>query len=133
MGVNVDCAQPLIPADLARVAIEQDLAERGNNRYARLNAAGQVLFSVSLADEPNRLTFLLDVPRAPAADKPWQQLVDAAQAIAARLQGALVDDGARSLASPSLARIGEQLAQRYESLEQAGFPAGAALALRLFN
>ena len=133
VGVNVDCAQPLIPADLARVAIEQDLAERGNNRYARLNAAGQVLFSVSLADEPNRLTFLLDVPRAPAADKPWQQLVDAAQAIAARLQGALVDDGARPLASPSLARIGEQLAQRYESLEQAGFPAGAALALRLFN
>ncbi|HMN83090.1 MAG TPA: cell division protein ZipA C-terminal FtsZ-binding domain-containing protein [Burkholderiaceae bacterium] len=133
VGVNVDCAQPLIPADLARVAIEQDLVERGNNRYARLNAAGQVLFSVSLADEPNRLTFLLDVPRAPAVDEPWQQLVTAAQAIAARLQGALVDDGARPLATPSLARIGQQLAQRYESLEQAGFPAGSALALRLFN
>ena len=50
-----------------------------------------------------------------------------------RLQGVLVDDSGRPLSDAALERIGAQLAQRYESLDRAGFAAGSPIALRLFN
>jgi hypothetical protein len=60
-------------------------------------------------------------------------MVEAANACARRLGGRVVDDGGRALAEASLAQIGRQLAQRYQSLEAIGVPAGSALALRVFN
>ncbi len=133
VGLNVDASEPLSPSDLERLAREQRLVERGNNRYARLGPAGEVLFSVAQVEQPNRITFLLDVPRAPAAQHPWQALVDCAKATAVRMQGTLVDDEGRPLSDPTLEQIGEQLTARAEALELAGFPAGSPLALRLFN
>jgi ZipA, C-terminal FtsZ-binding domain len=133
IGVNVDSSEPLSPVDLEWVARDQRLTERGNNRYARLGEHGEMLFSVALADSPNRLTFLLDVPRAPAAQSPWQALVQCAHACTNRLQGTLVDDGGRTLGQPALDRIGAELERRYAVLENAGLVAGSPLALRLFN
>jgi hypothetical protein len=133
IGVNVDCGEPLGTTDLARLAGEQSLVERGNNRYARLGPRSEVLFSVALADVPNRLTLLLDVPRAPVEQEPWGALIACARACASRLQGVLVDDSGRPLSDAALERIGAQLAQRYESLDRAGFAAGSPIALRLFN
>jgi hypothetical protein len=52
---------------------------------------------------------------------------------AQRLGGPLVDDAGRPLPDTHIARIDEQIAQRYASLEDAGFPAGSSLALRVFN
>jgi hypothetical protein len=63
----------------------------------------------------------------------WGQMLEAASACARRVGGRLVDDGGRPLAESALAQIGRQLAQRYESLEAIGLPAGSALALRVFN
>ncbi|MFT4102324.1 MAG: cell division protein ZipA C-terminal FtsZ-binding domain-containing protein [Burkholderiaceae bacterium] len=133
VGLNVDAGQPLSPSDLERLAREQRLVERGSNRYARLGPAGEVLFSVSQIEQPNRITFLLDVPRAPAALQPWPALVECAKVTAVRLQGSLVDDEGRPLPDQALEQIGEQIAARADALEQAGFPAGSPLALRLFN
>ena len=133
VGLNVDCPEPLSTADLERLAQDQRLTERGNSRYARLGSRGEVLFTVSLADEPGRLTLLLDVPRAPPSPKPWDQLVACARVLAHRLQGQIVDDTGRRLSDPALDRIAAQLEQRYDSLAQAGFPAGSPVALRLFN
>ncbi|HQD82865.1 MAG TPA: hypothetical protein PK929_07340, partial [Quisquiliibacterium sp.] len=45
----------------------------------------------------------------------------------------LIDDAGRALAEPQLERIGLQVRQRHQGLEEAGFPAGSPLALRLFN
>lgn len=133
VGVNVEAPEPLGPAQLAALAGALSVIERGSNRYARVGAQGDVVFSVALADVPNRLTFLLDVPRTmPDADA-WGQMLEAANACARRVGGRLVDDGGRPLAESALAQIGRQLAQRYESLEAIGLPAGSALALRVFN
>ena len=133
IGVNVDCHETLSTVDLERIARDQRLVERGNNRYARLGEHGEMLFSVALADAPNRLTFLLDVPRAPVGQSPWPALVQCAHDCAKLLQGGLVDDGGRALAQAALDRIGEQLEGRYAALENAGLVAGSPLALRLFN
>lgn len=133
VGVSVEAPEPLGPAQLAALAGALSVIERGSNRYARVGAQGDVVFSVALADAPNRLTFLLDVPRTmPDADA-WGQMLEAANACARRVGGRLVDDGGRPLAESALAQIGRQLAQRYESLEAIGLPAGSALALRVFN
>ena len=133
LGLGVEAPEPLGIADLARLAAETGCVERGNNRYARLGPGGEVLFSLALADAPNRLQLLLDVPRAPAECNPWSAMCECATVCAQRLGGALVDDSGKPLPEAQLERIGQQIAQRHESLEAAGFPAGSALALRLFN
>jgi len=133
VGIGVETREPLGLADLARVAGECGCVERGNNRYARLGPGGEVLFSLALADAPNRLSLLLDVPRAPAAMQPWQQMLACAQLCAQRLDARLVDDAGRPLPEAHLARIEQQIAERQRSLDDAGFAAGAPLTLRLFN
>lgn len=133
MGIGVEAPEPLGLADLSRLAVDCGCVERGNNRYARLGPGGEVLFSLALADQPNRLQLLLDVPRAPAELAPWREMLACGQRCAQVLGGPLVDDAGRPLGDAQLVRIDEQVAQRYASLEAAGFPAGSALALRLFN
>jgi len=133
VGINVETPETLGPAQLASLAGALGVVERGSNRYARLGAQGEVVFSVALADVPNRLTFLLDVPRSSPASDAWNRMGEAASACAQRVGGRLVDDGGRPLAEAALAQIGRQLAQRYESLEAIGLPAGSPLALRVFN
>ncbi len=133
VGVNVEAPDALGPAQLAALAPGMSVVERGSDRYARLGPNGELLFSVALGDVPGRLTFLLDVPRAPAASGSWERMVETARACALRLGGRLVDDGGKPLADAALAQIGRQVAQRQEKLEEAGLAAGSPLALRVFN
>ena len=133
IGLSVVCPQPLSTHDLSQVATEMGLAERGNNRFAALGEFGEVLFSLALGDAQHRLTFLLDVPRAPAATQPWDMMVDCAQRCAVRYGAQLVDDADKPLSDQALARIGGQLGQRYQRLADATFVAGSPVALRLFN
>lgn len=133
IGVNVEAHDPLGPAQLAGLAGALSVVERGSNRYARIGAQGELVFSVALADVPGRLTFLLDVPRCPPALEAWAHMIGTARECAARLGGRLVDDAGQPLADASLAQIGRQLLQRYDSLEAIGLPAGSPLALKVFN
>ncbi len=133
VGINVQASQPLGPAELAGLARECGCVERGNNRFARLAPGGEVLFSLSLSDLPERLSLLLDVPRAPAGASPWESLLECARHCATRLDGRLVDDQGRELAEGALARIGEQVSARQQALTDAGIEPGSVLALRVFN
>lgn len=133
IGVNVQAPDPLGPAQLAGLAGALSVVERGSNRYARIGAQGELMFSVALDDAPARLTFLLDVPRCPPALDAWGHMTGAARECAAQLRGRLVDDKGQPLAEATLAQIGRQLLQRYESLEAIGLPAGSPLALKVFN
>lgn len=133
VSVNVEGPDALGPAQLAGLGGALSIVERGSNRYARIGTQGEQLFSVALADVPDRLTFLLDVPRSPPASDGWAQMIAAARECAAQLGGRLVDDAGRPLAEASLEQIGRQLLQRYESLEALGLPAGSVLALKVFN
>ncbi len=133
IGVNVEVSEALSPADLNGIAQSADVIERGNNRYARLGDQGEVVFSVALGDTPNRLTFLLDVPRVAAEREPLREMVACAWHCAQALQGRMVDDTGRALTDAVFTRIEAQLAARYDALEAAGFRAGSPVALRLFN
>lgn len=133
MGLGVEAHGPLGLEDLAGLAAQAGCVERGNNRYARLAEGGEVLFSLALADAPNRLSLLLDVPRAPASAEPWAEMLGCARLCAERLGGRIVDDAGRPLSEAHLVAIEQQVAQRHQALEDAGFAAGSGLALRLFN
>lgn len=133
VGIGVDAGEALGVEDLARLAAECGCVERGNNRHARLGANGEVLFSLALADAPNRLSLLLDVPRAPGDQSPWAEMLACAQLCTERLGGRLVDDAGRPLAAEHLTKIEQQIGQRLQALEDAGFVAGSPLAQRLFN
>jgi hypothetical protein len=133
IGLNVDVPEPLGPAQVAQLAAALRLAERGGHRYAWLGPNGEVIFTMSLTDSPQRLGFLLDVPRTPESLDGWSLMLDCAQKVAGHLSGRLVDDSGRPIQLESLGTIGRQLAQRYQSLEALGLAAGSPLALRVFN
>lgn len=133
VGLGIEAGEVLGTGDLARLAAEFGCEERGNNRHVRLTEHGQQLFSLALADAPNRLSLMLDVPRAPSACDPWNQMVACAQVCAQRLDGALTDDTGRVLTQPQLDRIGQLITQRQRDLEAAGLAPGTSLALRVFN
>lgn len=133
VALNVIAAESLTVEDLASIALELGLTERGNNRYAMLGEHGEVLYSLALGDAPNRLTLLLDVPRSFGSANPWPRMVDTAKRCAARFAGRLVDDFDKALDKDAIERIGVQLTQRYQSLSDASLEAGSPVALRLFN
>lgn len=133
IGLNVDSPEPLGPAQVAALAGELGLLDRGGHRHAALGPAGELVFTMSLTDSPQRLGFLLDVPRTAEALDGWSAMLGCARDAAARLSGRLVDDAGRPIPLESLDTIARQLAQRYASLDAIGLPAGSALALRVFN
>jgi hypothetical protein len=133
IGLNVDLPEPFGPAQLAELAAALRLAERGGHRYAWLGPNGEVIFTLSLTDSPQRLCFLLDVPRTAESLEGWASMLDCAQKVAGHFGGRMVDDGGRPIQLESLGTIARQLAQRYQSLDAMGLPAGSPLALRVFN
>jgi len=133
IGLNVDSPEPLGPAQVAALAAELDLVDRGGHRHARLGPGGELVFTMSLTDSPQRLGFLLDVPRTAESLEGWIAMLDCAQAAASRLSGRVVDDAGKAIPLDALDTISRQLTQRYASLDAIGLPAGSPLALRVFN
>jgi len=131
--INVDAAETLGPSHLAALAGPLAVVERGNNRYARLGPRGETLFSVSLGEQPNRLSFLLDVPRVDPGSKPFSAMVECVKICARRLPGRIIDDGGKALNDRSIETIAHEIEQRFVALAAAGLPAGSAAALRVFN
>lgn len=133
IGLNVDSPEPLGPQQVAALAAEFGLVDRGGHRHARLGPLGELVFTMSLTDSPQRLGFLLDVPRTAESLEGWSGMIDCAQDVALRLSGKVVDDAGRQIPLESLDTIARQLTQRYASLDAIGIPAGSPLALRVFN
>ena len=133
IGLNVDSPEALGPAQVAALAAELGMVDRGGHRHARLGPGGELVFTMSLTDSPQRLGFLLDVPRTAESLEGWSAMLDCARDVAARLSGRVVDDAGRPIPLESLDTIARQLAQRYASLEAIGLPAGSPLAMRVFN
>jgi ZipA, C-terminal FtsZ-binding domain len=133
LGINVMTASPTSPALFAAVATSEGLTERGGGRFAKLDEHGATVFTASFGDQTDRLLLLLDVPRAPANQRPWQSMLQCAMSLAQRLDGQLVDDSGKALPEQVWTQIEEQLRQRYWALEAAGILPGSPRALRLFN
>lgn len=133
IGINVEASEPIAGDPLAGMARTLGLHDRGAGRYARIAAGGEVLFTLTPSESGSGVSLLLDVPRAAASARPLDEMFGCARQLAERLGAAVVDDGGRPLSLEAIEAIGRQLDVRYASLESAGFPAGSALALRLFN
>jgi FtsZ-interacting cell division protein ZipA len=111
---------------------------RPDGRLVMPDGDGGVLFSVStnvtLAEETtSRLTLLLDVPRVAPLRDGFGAMIACARVLAARLGGAVVDDGNQPLSDAALEEIAGQVSMFYGNMEAADIPAGSTRALRLFS
>ena len=129
-------------ADLAR---RHGMILRPDGKFHALDETGMTLFILQNGDGgafradtldtqlTSRLTLLLDVPRAPQAQRPFERLVELANELATALDAAIVDDQSHLLTPASLASIGRQIEPVYAKLEAAGMAAGSPRALALFG
>ncbi|MBN2692422.1 MAG: cell division protein FtsZ [Burkholderiaceae bacterium] len=78
-------------------------------------------------------TLLLEVPQAPAEQKPFGRMRQAARALATALDAVVVDDNNAPLSDAALDHIEKQLGMLYDVLDQHGLSAGSAAAQRLFS
>jgi hypothetical protein len=133
LGLAVDCSRALSTSDLAGLAKRLGLHERGNNRYAMLSDTAEVIYSVALGEKAQRLQLMFDVPRVLPGHKPWWKMAEAAHQASVLFEGRITDDGGRDLSEQSFRNVAIALEGRQQALEEAGVPAGSALALRVFN
>ena len=131
--IHVDASETLAPAQLAALSGPLAVVERGNNRYARLGPRGETLFSVALGEQPNRLSFLLDVPRVDPSCRAFAAMIESVRICARRLPGRIIDDSGKALTDRGIEAITAELDQRYSALVAAGLAAGSPAALRVFN
>ncbi|MFN3610436.1 cell division protein FtsZ [Tepidimonas sp.] len=92
----------------------------------------------ALADDPElavlrevRLT--LEATHVPREERPYQRLRELSTALAASMDGWVTDEAGQLLDTEALDRIGGELEQLYEALEERAFPAGSPDARRLFS
>lgn len=132
-------------AVLAEEAEALGLVLRSDGRFHAALDDGTTLFVLQTAEGPgfrvdqlasmtcSRVTFLLDLPRAPRALDPYQGMIATAQRLAVRLSAVIVDDQLRTLTPSMLESIGKQIEPVYTKLDSAGLPAGSPRALALFS
>jgi FtsZ-interacting cell division protein ZipA len=146
IGVTVAHLESQWPAEVIdQRARELGLVLRPDGHYHALLADGHTLFTLQNAEgtgfrddqlgslRTGRLTLVLDLPCTPRGMEPFTRMAAAAQSLAERLGGILVDDQLRTLTAPMLAGITRQIEPVYERLEAAGVPAGSPRALALFS
>ena len=146
IGINLASTHKGWPGGhVATLARDHGLILRPDGRFHALDEHGMTLFVLQNGDGgafradtletqlTSRLTLLLDVPRAPQGQKPFERLVGLAQVLATALDAAIVDDESHTLAPAALASIGRQIEPVYEKLAAAGMPAGSPRALALFG
>lgn len=131
--------------DVADVARRLGLILRADGRFHALGDDGSTLFVLQNGDggafradtldvqRTTRLTLLLDVPRAPQAQQPFERLIGIANQLAQSLDAAIVDDQSRILSASALASIGRQIEPVYTKLIDAQMAAGSPRALALFG
>ena len=92
----------------------------------------------ALADDPNLaavrdVMLSFDVPQTDAKLEPFAFWQNSAQALAAGMDAAIVDDDGRALGPESFAAIGADLTRLYEQLAARDLAAGSPAARRLFS
>jgi hypothetical protein len=92
----------------------------------------------ALADDPANTALRefrvnLDVAQVPRSERPFVRMRDVAIAMAASMEGLITDDNGNILSAEALDRIGADLEQLYDTLEERDLAAGSMLARRLFS
>ena len=146
IGINLASMQDgWTGAHVAALARDHGLILRPDGRFHALDEHGATLFVLQNGDggafradtldtqQTSRLTLLLDVPRAPQSQHPFEKLVELANKLSISLEASIVDDQSHVLSAAALASIGRQIEPVYVKLSEAGMPAGSPRALALFG
>lgn len=92
----------------------------------------------AMAEDPDQaalrqVMLSLDVPQVPRSEQPFARMRDAANALAAAMDGVVTDDDGRIIQPQALDVIGGDLEQLYDTLDSRDLAAGSPLARRLFS
>lgn len=92
----------------------------------------------AMAEDPEQtalreITLVLDVPQVLRAEQPFVRLRDSAIALAASMDGAIIDDNGNLINAEAMDVIGAELEQLYDTLDGRELSAGSVLARRLFS
>ena len=92
----------------------------------------------AMAEDPEQtalreLTLSLDVPQVLRSEQPFARMCEAAIALAASMDGAIIDDNGTPIRSEAMEVIHADLEQLYDTLDERELSAGSALARRLFS
>lgn len=92
----------------------------------------------ALADDPSHsairdLSLSLDVPQVPRGEQPFARLREAADALAAAMDGVITDDDGRPIPPEALDVIASDLEGLYDILDARDLSAGSPQARRLFS
>ena len=92
----------------------------------------------AMADDPEQaalrqLDLSLDVPQVDRREQPFARMREAADALAAAMDGVVTDDNGQPIQPQALDVIGADLEQLYDTLDSRDLAAGSPLARRLFS
>ncbi len=92
----------------------------------------------ALADDPEQsalrqLSLSLDVPQVDRREQPFIRMREAADSLAAAMDGVVTDDNGQPIQPQALDVIGADLEQLYDTLDSRDLAAGSPLARRLFS
>ena len=92
----------------------------------------------AVAEDPDQtalrdITLVLDVPQVLRAEQPFVRLRELATALAASMDGAIIDDNGNPIHADAMDVIGYELEQLYDTLDARELSAGSQLARRLFS
>ena len=92
----------------------------------------------AMADDPAQsalrsLRLSLDVPQVHRGEQPFARMRDAANALAASMDGVITDDNGQPIRAEALDVIGADLEQLYDTLDARDLAAGSPQARRLFS
>jgi hypothetical protein len=92
----------------------------------------------AMADDPEQtalreITLSLDVPQVLRAEQPFVRMCEAALALAASMDGAIIDDNGNLIRAEAMEAIHADLEQLYDTLEGRDLAAGSVLGRRVFS
>ena len=92
----------------------------------------------AMAEDPEQtalreVTLSLDVPHVLRAEQPFVRMRDVALALAASMDGVIIDDNGNVIHPEAMDVIGSELEQLYDTLDERELSAGSVLARRLFS
>lgn len=92
----------------------------------------------AMADDPEQtalreITLSLDVPQVLRTEQPFVRMCEAALALAASMDGAIIDDNGNLIKAEAMEAIHADLEQLYDTLDARELAAGSALGRRVFS
>ena len=146
VGLNLVAADAAFLGTKVRALAEANgLQLESDGRFRRYNEDGELLYA--MGDLENRpfaaadmkhmtaraLTLTLDVPTSSPNSRAFDLMTQAAKHFSTGLNVPVVDDNKRPLNDQQIGQIRDQLEPLRVQMEAHGFPAGSALAKRLFS